>query len=355
MADTQEQNAYELLEIEITATEPEIKKAYRQKSLKVHPDRHPNNPDAAHKFHLLNSAYELLLDPIKKTALDNKIKADQARKLRFAGLNNKRKAMLEELERSEQEFKKAKVAEREAKAMRLREEERIKEEGKKMREEREMAMKKESETKSPKGKEKETEESPPSSKLSLVSPWSTRLTLIHVIVGPLDNTVRIKWTPANFPELKTSPSLTPLFSQFGTMDTASIVISIKPNKKNPSKPPKSASAMIPFIDVQDAFSAVMASGRKDRGLQGIEVTWAAGQEPEFVQWLRSKGRLGLSARTSSPSVTSKASEPTGSFSSFPDAPSLPTERPASPPSLGIDYATITLMHALDEAKEKCET
>ncbi|KAG8944107.1 hypothetical protein FRC03_002173 [Tulasnella sp. 419] len=333
MADTQEQNAYELLEIEITATEPEIKKAYRQKSLKVHPDRHPNNPDAAHKFHLLNSAYELLLDPIKKTALDNKIKADQARKLRFAGLNNKRKAMLEELERSEQEFKKAKVAEREAKAMRQREEERIKEEGKKMREEREMAMKKESETKSPKGKEKETEESPPS-------------------IGPLDNTVRIKWTPANFPELKTSPSLTPLFSQFGTMDTASIVISIKPNKKNPSKPPKSASAMIPFIDVQDAFSAVMASGRKDRGLQGIEVTWAAGQEPEFVQWLRSKGRLGLSARTSSPSVTSKASEPTGSFSSFPDAPSLPTERPASPPSLGIDYATITLMRMRERQAER---
>ena len=40
MADAgDDSNAYELLEIEITATEGEIKKAYRQKSLKVHPDR----------------------------------------------------------------------------------------------------------------------------------------------------------------------------------------------------------------------------------------------------------------------------------------------------------------------------
>lgn len=39
MADNEDINAYELLEIEPTATEAEIKKAYRQKSLKVHPDR----------------------------------------------------------------------------------------------------------------------------------------------------------------------------------------------------------------------------------------------------------------------------------------------------------------------------
>lgn len=42
MADNEDVNPYELLEIEPTVTEAEIKKAYRQKSLKVHPDRVSN-------------------------------------------------------------------------------------------------------------------------------------------------------------------------------------------------------------------------------------------------------------------------------------------------------------------------
>lgn len=42
MADIEE-NAYTLLELEVTATEAEIRKAYRQRSLKVHPDRVSRN------------------------------------------------------------------------------------------------------------------------------------------------------------------------------------------------------------------------------------------------------------------------------------------------------------------------
>ena len=43
---TELSNAYELLGVSQDAREEEINKAFRQRSLKVHPDRNPDNPEA---------------------------------------------------------------------------------------------------------------------------------------------------------------------------------------------------------------------------------------------------------------------------------------------------------------------
>ncbi|CAD8205461.1 unnamed protein product [Paramecium octaurelia] len=58
---------YEILEIDPSATEQEIRKAYRKISLKLHPDKNPDDPQANQKFILLTKAYECLTDEDKKS------------------------------------------------------------------------------------------------------------------------------------------------------------------------------------------------------------------------------------------------------------------------------------------------
>ena len=57
---------YNILGVERSADEKEIKKAYRKLSKKYHPDVNPNNKEAEEKFKEIADAYSVLSDPEKR-------------------------------------------------------------------------------------------------------------------------------------------------------------------------------------------------------------------------------------------------------------------------------------------------
>lgn len=61
---------YEVLGIDKSASEDEIKKAYRKMAKKYHPDLHPGDSEAEKNFKEVNEAYEILSDPTKKSRYD---------------------------------------------------------------------------------------------------------------------------------------------------------------------------------------------------------------------------------------------------------------------------------------------
>src|SRR5215813_1255808 len=61
---------YEVLEVERSANDGELKAAFRKLAMKWHPDRNPGDKSSEHRFKEINEAYEILKDADKRAAYD---------------------------------------------------------------------------------------------------------------------------------------------------------------------------------------------------------------------------------------------------------------------------------------------
>jgi len=255
----------------------------------------------------LTTASTLLLDPLRRLALDAQLRLKAAKKQRFAAYDNKRKTMVTELEEREREFKRARMAKEQEKAARETENDKIREEGRRLREQKErelelQALERERERSKSKFEEMvggDTDTPPP--------------------LGDLDTTIRIKYTLSSQPTLSTASALAAYLRRYGEIDDGAVVMSQKVKKPKKSKgqteSDTTVTALVPFNQLGASFGVVSSAVSLKE--QGIDVAWAGGSEPPILNWLRERGELGgtASQRAKSPQINAAPAGTT--FSSFP--------------------------------------
>jgi DnaJ family protein C protein 17 len=94
---------YELLSVPFDAEESVIKRAYRKASIRYHPDKNPDNKDAADRFIALGWARDILIDPKLKGEYDRARTRRREKAFQDELLSGNRRKMKEELERRERE------------------------------------------------------------------------------------------------------------------------------------------------------------------------------------------------------------------------------------------------------------
>ncbi|KAM0787416.1 hypothetical protein ACM66B_003499 [Microbotryomycetes sp. NB124-2] len=307
---------YALLEVTDDATLDQIRTAYRKKSLKVHPDRNPNNPEAAAKFHELNQASQILLDPIQRATFDKLRQARIAHKQRFAALDSKRRAMAEELEQNEREWKRKRQEQREQ----GNELERLKEEGRRLREQ--------ARTKSANGSaaadkqrndklDELKDDARRKRKAAVAAANSNGINSADVIeLGPLDTTLKLRWTKT--PAIAYKSQLEARIRQLVEPQKVDIDVILAADKISKGRASVKFATLSAAVKVLEATSDVERI--RESGWNGLKASWAAGQPPAAL--LNSQQARDGRGQTRSPSPEPKSAIPAEMLVNNPDEDSI---------------------------------
>lgn len=82
-------------------SQKEIKKAYHSKSLELHPDKRPDDPNAHENFQKLKTSYEILRDQKARLVFDDLLRVKREKVLRQSQHSSKRRKMMSDLEERE--------------------------------------------------------------------------------------------------------------------------------------------------------------------------------------------------------------------------------------------------------------
>ncbi|KAJ5328382.1 hypothetical protein N7452_008772 [Penicillium brevicompactum] len=288
------QDFYALLDVQASATETEIRRAYRRTALKYHPDKIAN-PTAADidKFHILQIAYDVLSDPDVKQLYDNAREARLRKQREREMMGAAKRKMREDLEAREragapegatQGVKRSWMGDDDAEEKLQREIERIAEDGRRRRREADEKRKKEVDDAQKKVQEEE-EEARKAADRSSQRVDRTK----DAAVPELERAVKVRWVREGRGLELDIERLAVLFEPFGKVENT-FMLKDKRQRVGEKKEKKTfATGVIVYVSIVSAHAAVIDSEKKLRQHAGQDgewgliesVFWASGNQPDL--------------------------------------------------------------------------
>ncbi|PWZ00310.1 DnaJ-domain-containing protein [Testicularia cyperi] len=306
------QDSFRVLGLPSSASEAEIKKAYRKLSLRYHPDKAGKDVDpveAANRFHRINLAYETLMDPAARAKAVQQTQEETARRQRQEQYADRRKQMADELERSEQQaYRKREDADR-------RQRERQAKIDLLQQEARSMLLEKQRQAE----KRRRDEDRAASAQRRKAEEQALRRQ--PPPLDPLDRTIRVRFpstqlaqmtgqpTQTHAPttmkmttteELLSTPLASALAAQFGPLEHLQFQLPSSGKKMK-----REITALASFTELSDAWQAVLQGGemRCTGLLEDCYMGWARYEEkrredgvkekvyfePARIRWIRKRG------------------------------------------------------------------
>lgn len=263
---------YELLGVSTTASESELRTAYRKTALKYHPDKVGANAEALEKFHLLQIAWDVLSDASVKELYDNARLARVEKAQRTSAYDDRRKAMIDELEAREAGYLKRKRGEMDEEEKFQRELARLAADGKRRREERTEKLRREAQELE--AEERKREEEPP------VTPNAAK-----VPIEETDRSITLRFRRDGTTAHLDREKVEELFSRFGKIEHT-LLRDKKRKVDGEKRRALYCTGLIVFTSIVGAHAAVsdFEKLRKEDERYALfeEIGWVGGKEPEAV-------------------------------------------------------------------------